>query len=122
MIQTQLEILNKICNLLINASAPKKVDKLLFYYRFNRKENWSGAALRTIIDGKKESPSHTDNWMNEVVQLCEQLHDVMQKHTGGDWQKFTLTIDEEGEAHTEFSYEPQSCLDGFEFEFAKDFK
>ena len=118
MLFQQMEILNKICSILTNA--PKKIDRLKFVYRFNHEKNWYGTALVTIVNGKVEAMNYLDT--NEICKLCEQLHDVMQKHTGGDWQKFTLTIDEEGEAHTEFSYEPQSCSDGFEFEFAKDFK
>lgn len=121
MIQPQIYLLNKICSLLIGLSKPKKIDRLLFFYRFNHKENWSGIGLCTIIDGKQENQLFPNDYARNIMQLCEQLHDVMQEHTGGDWQKFTLTIDEQGEAHTKFSYEPQSCLDGFEFEFAKDF-
>ena len=55
------------------------------------------------------------NYVNSSMMLCRSIQVEIGK-------RFTLTIDEKGEAHTEFSYEPQSCLDGFEFEFAKDFK
>lgn len=116
MIHKQVELLNQICFILLNA--PKKIDRLRFIYRFNKTEHWNETRLLTFINGKKEVlPDYFSD--DEICNLCEQLHDVMQTHTGGDWQKFTLTIDEQGEAHTEFSYEPQSCLDGFEF--AKDF-
>ena len=37
----------------------------------------------------------------------------MQSHTGGDWRKFILTIDETGQAKTQFIYEIQSCMDQF---------
>ena len=43
--------------------------------------------------------------------LCENLNNIMRKHTCGDWQKFVLTIDEDREVQTEFSYEPQSLYD-----------
>ena len=118
MIHKQVELLNQICFILLNT--PKKIDSLKFVYKFNKNQNWYGIDFTTIVNGKKEViPNYFDSY--EMCNLCKQLHDVMQEHTGGDWQKFTLTIDEQGEAHTKFSYEPQSCLDGFEFEFAKDF-
>lgn len=40
----------------------------------------------------------------------------MQAHTGGDWRKFILTINESGEVNTKFIYEIQSVLDELEDE------
>ena len=104
----QFELLNQICSILLNA--PKKIDSLRFIYKFNKNENWGGMDFVTIIDEKKEILPTYFNY-DEIRSLCEQLHDSMQKHTGGDWQKFVLTIDEDREVQTEFSYEPQSLYD-----------
>lgn len=104
----QFELLNQICSILLNT--PKKIDSLRFIYKFNRNENWDGIDFVTIIDGKKEILPTYFNY-DEIRSLCEKLHDSMQKHTGGDWQKFVLTIDENREVQTEFSYEPQSLYD-----------
>ena len=104
----QFELLNQICSILLNA--PKKIDSLRFIYKFNKNENWDGMDFVTIIDEKKEILPTYFNY-DEIRSLCEQLHDSMQKHTGGDWQKFVLTIDEDREVQTEFSYEPQSLYD-----------
>ena len=45
------------------------------------------------------------------MDLCQQLHDEMQNYTGGDWRKFILTLNEKGEAKTQFIYDIQSCMD-----------
>ena len=48
---------------------------------------------------------------DRIANLCQQLHDEMQNHTGGDWRKFILTLNEKGEAKTQFIYDIQSCMD-----------
>ena len=48
---------------------------------------------------------------NRIEKLCEELHELMQNQTGGDWQKFILKINEKKEVETEFSYEPQTIID-----------
>ena len=107
--QEQIQILNSICNILLNT--PKKIDNLRMIYRFNREENWDGIDICATVDRKKETRLHPTDTIRNIMLLCENLNSIMREHTGGDWQKFVLTIDENREVQTEFSYEPQSLYD-----------
>ena len=109
MMQEQIKILNSIYNILLDT--PKKIDNLRMVYRFNREENWDGIDICATVDGKKETRLHSTSTIRNIMLLCENLNNIMRKHTGGDWQKFVLTIDEDREVQTEFSYEPQSLYD-----------
>ncbi|EPG37997.1 MULTISPECIES: hypothetical protein [Acinetobacter] len=40
--------------------------------------------------------------------LLEELHRLVQEHTGGVWTKLILTLDENGRAHTKFIYDEKS--------------
>ena len=109
MMQEQIKILNSIHNILLDT--PKKIDNLRMVYRFNREENWDGIDICATVDGKKETRLHSTSAIRNIMLLCENLNNIMRKHTGGDWQKFVLTIDEDREVQTEFSYEPQNLYD-----------
>lgn len=39
-----------------------------------------------------------------VMDLVPQLHEKMKAHTGGDWNAFTLFINEDGTVTTKFEY------------------
>ena len=108
-IQKQLDILNKICSIFF--SVPENFDSLVFEYRFDPEEGWSGTKLTTLREGKPIQTTLPEQDEYTLEELCEKLHDEMQAHTGGDWRKFTLTIDENGEAKTKFSYEIISISD-----------
>ncbi|KAF7274719.1 hypothetical protein GWI33_012610 [Rhynchophorus ferrugineus] len=109
--QKQFEILNEICKQFFKS--PKKIESLRYIYRFNPSENWVGTRLLTIIEGKKTPLGLPSEVMDHIEYLCQQLHDEMQAHTGGDWRKFVLMLDEKGEAKTQFIYDIQSCMDEF---------
>ena len=107
----QLEILNEICKTFYENLI--KFDKIVYIYKFNPEENWVGTQLTTFLNGEKISSGLSDEIKDSISNLCQQLHDEMQSHTGGDWRKFILTIDEQGKAKTQFIYEIQSCMDQF---------
>lgn len=45
-----------------------------------------------------------------VMDLVPQLHAKMKAHTGGDWDAFTLFINEDGSVTTKFEYPDQKPL------------
>jgi hypothetical protein len=45
-----------------------------------------------------------------VMDLVIQLHAKMKAHTGGDWDAFTLFINEDGSVTTKFEYPDQKPL------------
>ena len=110
MIEQQVEILNNIVRE-INTQSKTEYDSFRFEYKFNPDEGWSQYGVYFIRNGLEEL-SQDINY-DEITMNCEKLHSIMQAHTGGDWRKFILTIDENMEVKTKFIYEVQSCLDEF---------
>lgn len=107
----QQNILNEICQNFFSNS--RKFDSLEYEYKFNPDEGWCESNTIARINGKIESLELPFEVRFKNQELSQKLHDEMQSHTGGDWRKFILTIDENGEAKTKFIYEIQSCMDEF---------
>lgn len=107
----QFELLNNICSEFYSTS--EEFDSLEYVYKFNPEEGQVGTELITIINGIARPIHLTDSSEDKIKDLCNMLHDEMQAHTGGDWRKMILTINEEGKVNTKFSYEIQSCMDQF---------
>lgn len=107
--QKQFDLLNEICSMFF--SAPEKFDSLEYEYKFNPEEDWVGTKLGTLFQGKVVYLTLAEQDEDRIANLCQQLHDEMQNHTGGDWRKFILTLNEKGEAKTQFIYDIQSCMD-----------
>jgi len=112
--QKQFDLLNNICSIFF--SAPEKFNFLEYEYKFNPEETWVGTKLITKLDGNPVQITLSEQDEDKLMDLCQELHDEMQAHTGGDWRKFILTINESGEANTKFIYEIQSVLDELEDE------
>ncbi len=110
--QKQFELLNHICKCIFSTNV--NFDTMEFVYSFSPEEEWSGTRTSAVKNNEKISLNLSSNIMNEIENTCELLHAEMQAHTGGDWRKFILTIDENREAKTKFIYEPQSCMDDVE--------
>lgn len=106
----QLELLNKIAQE-IHKQRIFDYDAYKFEYKFNPEEGWSQYGAY-FCKNNVETLASNFNY-DGINDLCQQLHDEMQAHTGGDWRKFILTLDETGQAKTQFIYEIQSCMDQF---------
>ncbi len=113
MITTQIKILNKLVNI-VNNSTDEVYDTAHLEYKFNPDEGWRSLTIWYVKDSKNFSSQNFDSISPEVRLICQELHSEMQSHTGGDWRKFILTIDENREAKTQFIYEVQSCMDDIE--------
>ena len=107
--QKQFDLLNETCSIFF--SAPEKFDSLEYEYKFNPEEDWVGTKLGTLFQGKVVYLTLAEQDEDRIMDLCQQLHDEMQNYTGGDWRKFILTLNEKGEAKTQFIYDIQSCMD-----------
>ncbi len=110
MIQEQVQILNELSKYLYS-SIEVNFDFVKFEYKFNSEEEWDLISTYYTKSGKKFPPYNFSELTDKLKPLCEKLHDLMKEQTGGNWQKFVLTIDENREVQTEFSYEPQSLYD-----------
>jgi len=111
-VDKQLEILNELSSIL-HFSTEIKYDSAHLEYKFNPDEQWNSFSVWYEKNQQNYSPNDFDKISYEAQELCKELHNEMQSHTGGDWRKFILTIDETGQAKTQFIYEIQSCMDQF---------
>ena len=112
MSETQVNILNELAKIL-HYSSGSLYDSAHLEYKFNPDEGWRSISMWYENEGKTLPPKQDDTDQKNIDQMCKQLHDEMQSHTGGDWRKFILTIDEQGKAKTQFIYEIKSCMDQF---------
>ncbi|MCT9979478.1 hypothetical protein M2R48_14165 [Acinetobacter sp. I-MWF] len=112
MMEAQVNILNELAKIL-HYSSGSLYDSAHLEYKFNPDEGWRSISMWYENEGKTLPPKQDDADQKNIDQMCKQLHDEMQSHTGGDWRKFILTIDEQGKAKTQFIYEIQSCMDEF---------
>lgn len=114
MIYEQTEILNKLANYLYNGTS-LEYDKAYLEYKFNPEEKWYSISSWYEKNGKNFSAeeSEFDFICNNSIKLCQDLHGIMLKQTGGDWRKFVLMLNDKGESSTQFIYDKQSRLDNF---------
>ena len=106
----QVELLNKILQE-VHKYRPFDYNSWKLEYKFNPDEGWSEYGVFFSRNNTEYLPP--DFNYDLIIKYSQELHNMMQLHTGGDWRKFILTIDEQGKAKTEFIYEIQSCMDEF---------
>ncbi|MCX5468925.1 hypothetical protein [Acinetobacter nematophilus] len=106
----QVELLNKIVQE-VHKYRPFDYDSWRFEYKFNPDEGWSEYGVFFFRNHTEYLPP--DFNYDLIIKFSQELHDEMQSHTGGDWRKFILNLDEQGKAKTQFIYEIQSCMDEF---------
>ena len=63
-----------------------------------------GSAFSFIKDGQENFPALDRSLRKSVKNLVPDLHAKMLSHTGGDWDAFTLFINENGTVTTKFEY------------------
>ncbi|OUY05877.1 immunity protein YezG family protein [Acinetobacter populi] len=110
--EEQLRILNELSRIL-HFSTEIAYNSAHLVYKFNPDEQWYSFSAWYEKNHQNYSPNNFDKISNEAQELCKELHNEMQAHTGGDWRKFVLTLNEKGEAKTQFIYDIQSCMDEF---------
>lgn len=70
-----------------------------------------GETFYYVQGGKNISAALNHTLAFPVMDLVPQLHAKMKAHTGGDWNAFTLFINEDGTVTTKFEYSDQEPLD-----------
>lgn len=69
-----------------------------------------GSEFSYFYDGKAHYPALDRELRRPVKDLVKELHAKMKAHTGGDWDAFTLFINEDGSVTTKFEYPDQKPL------------
>ncbi|MCW8890302.1 MAG: hypothetical protein OQL20_06560 [Sedimenticola sp.] len=101
----QLEILNELFQIL-HAEAGLEYENLscCFIPIGDEGERTAETEFVYTRQGKVFNVGISDENLFNVVELAIELQSDMKAHTGGEWIKFTLSVDESGKAKTVFDY------------------
>jgi hypothetical protein len=109
-LEEQTNVLEKIAQI-VHLNAVDGYDKACCIFDISFSQDGSssvGEAFSFQKNGTRFSEflRYTDK---EIPSLVRALHTMMKAHTGGEWTSFTLTLDQDGKAHTKFHYpEPEA--------------
>ena len=108
-IEEQSELIDKLY-WLVRGSLNGVYDTASCWFDYRRFEDGSasiGSRLSSVHNGRTEYGRLSypgDRILDDVIP---QLHAKMKAHTGGDWDAFTLFINEDGSVTTKFEYPDQ---------------
>lgn len=108
MMREQFECLDNIVKCIYSEAGCNYLG-YIYEYRFNPDEGWEEYGI-SIINEDSEVILLSRIDYREIVIFSEKLHQLMKKHTGGDWKKFVLIIDEKGKVTTKFEYQDQFLI------------
>lgn len=104
-IDKQVEILNKLISMMMR-SPETDYDTLTCRFELSIEDDSVSQEFTYMKNGKSVSALLDDpDW--EAMNWVFRLHKEMKAHTGGEWTAFTLTLEEDGKAKTNFEY-PES--------------
>ncbi|OUY05878.1 immunity protein YezG family protein [Acinetobacter populi] len=107
LVEKQTEILNSLLQIM-DSSVNGEYQSLQCTFDYYRAEDDNSVSIGEKFFYKKDDELKSEFliYKNKAVpELVKELHTVMENHTGGNWKEFTLTLDENGKAHTKFIYE-----------------
>ncbi|WP_419811862.1 hypothetical protein [Bacterioplanoides sp.] len=109
-IEEQRQIIDKLY-LIVKGSTPENAStsRCRFDYDHGYEDGSSsvGSEFVYFIGEEAKSLALDVNLRRPVMPLVKELHAKMKAHTGGDWDAFTLTIEEDGRVTTKFEYPNQ---------------
>lgn len=113
-IEEQRQIIDQLYHI-VRASCPEKFlsAKCLFEYDHGFADGSAsvGSAFSYVSDNVEHFPALDRDLRLSVKKLVPDLHAKMKAHTGGDWDAFTLFINEDGSVTTKFEYPDQEPAD-----------
>lgn len=99
----QQEILNQLAAIL-RADAPPRYDTVSCRYKYEHDFETISSQLSYSLGGKMHDARLSPGAAGDNLLLCEDLRQLMEEHTGGLWNAFTLTLDFDGKAQCAFEY------------------
>ena len=107
MINQQVNLLKEIYEEACNQLNGKPFSK--FNYTFNNKESWERYGIYFFDNGKSVLIEDAD--YKKIANLSQNLHDIMESQTGGDWREFIMYMQDDGELKTQFNYDIITIMD-----------
>jgi len=105
-IEEQRRIIDKLY-WLVKDSIGEKFDRATCFIKYDRFDDGScsiGSRMSYEINGVRHHGLIRYPDVQILDEAIPKLHALMKEHTGGDWNAFTLTIDEDGRVTTSFEY------------------
>jgi|JI7StandDraft_1071085.scaffolds.fasta_scaffold115913_3 hypothetical protein len=99
----QQEILDQLAAIL-HADAPQRYDTVSCRFQYEHEYETISSQLSYVLRGKTHNARLSSGAATDNLILCEELRGLMAAHTGGEWDAFTLTLDRDGKAQTQFEY------------------
>ena len=109
-IEEQRQILDQLYRI-VKGSTPENASSSMcrFEYDHGYEDGSSrvGERFCYFLGQERKSAAMDYGLSKPVMGLVKELHAKMKAHTGGDWDAFTLTIEEDGRVTTKFDYPDQ---------------
>jgi len=106
-IEEQREIINQLYGI-VRDSAPTEATSSACRFEYDHDYEDGSFSVEEefwyFIGLERKSAAMDENISEPVMGLVKELHAKMKAHTGGDWDAFTLTIEEDGRVTTKFEY------------------
>lgn len=105
-IEGQRAVIDQLYHI-VSGSMPAKASAASCWFDYRRSDDGNssvGQRFTYQLGGETVSAALDRELRRSVMQLVKQLHQLMKEHTGGDWQAFTLSIEENGQVKTQFDY------------------
>ncbi|WP_424942036.1 hypothetical protein [Aliiroseovarius crassostreae] len=111
-VEKQRLVIDQLYHLMVE-SAETGFDTATCRFEYYAEEDGSRAvdtAFEYELNGSKHSKHLNYRQAREErpIGLVPKLHQLMKEHTGGDWQAFTLSIEENGQVKTKFEYSDEN--------------
>lgn len=102
-LEEQTEVLNELAQIL-HSEAGDDYDFVMCEYEFLERYNTISSSLKLSKNGREYYKEMSSGAPSQNAELAFKLRTLMKAHTGGEWESFTLKIDDQGKAHTKFYY------------------
>ncbi|MGP9802245.1 hypothetical protein [Rheinheimera sp. NSM] len=105
-IEEQKSIISQLCEIMhLSVDGEYEVMNCRFDYSKSKDGSSSlGAEFWYELHGHSVSKALVYPERKKLSKLIPELHSLMNKHTGGNWSCFVISIDEKGKATTKFEY------------------
>lgn len=109
MISRQTDILTNLLQIMVD-SVYEDYDSLQGVFDYNKSSIDNSVSMEANFSyfiGDTEKFVFMNDPESKIPYLLEELHELVQEHTGGVWTKLILKLDENGRAYTKFIYDEE---------------
>ncbi|WP_057463331.1 hypothetical protein [Pseudovibrio sp. POLY-S9] len=105
-IEQQRKVIDQVYHM-VSGSCPQEATSANCRFEYLRFDDGSASVeeqFNYVVKDKTISTFLDRRLSEDSMILIKELHSLMKAQTGGDWNAFTLTINEDGSVATKFEY------------------